>query len=404
MIVAASDGDVGENARITYGLSGELVPEFSIQPATGAIVTTKQLDRERTSGYLLTITARDNGNPPLSDTTDVEISLGDVNDNPPVFQQPTYTASVAEDALIGTSVLQVTAIDADQGFNGRVRYVLFGADSDLDTPFTLDATSGILRTSKLLDRESTAKYELLVQAVDRGTPELSGAATVTVIIDDVNDSPPSFDIPLSSDRVRLFIAENSPVGSKVGDIIARDPDEGVNAIVQYSIIGGPDADAFTLVPRPESGSAELLTRIELDYESTRKRYELLVRAASPPLRTDVIVQVNVVDVNDNVPVLSDFRLVLNNFKNHFPLGPVARVPVFDADVNDQVRAYFRVLFLHFVEMSVTSLSFPMSKFTGCRLAASFDATEKAKNNKKKASYGPSPFSPSCGHFETLQFA
>jgi cadherin EGF LAG seven-pass G-type receptor 1 len=123
----------------------------------------------------------------------------------------------------------------------------------------------------------------------------------------------------------------------VGDILARDPDEGVNAIVQYSIIGGQDAEAFTLVPRPESGLAELLTRIELDYESPRKRYEILVRAASPPLRTDVIVEINVVDVNDNVPVLNDFRLVLNNFRNYFPLGPVARVPVFDADVNDQVR-------------------------------------------------------------------
>ena len=341
LIVAASDGDVGDNARITYGLSGELVPEFSIQPATGAIITTKQLDRERTSGYLLTITARDNGNPPLSDTTDVEISLGDVNDNPPVFQQPMYTANVPEDALIGTSVLQVTATDADQGFNGRVRYVLLDAESN-DSPFTLDATSGILRTNKLLDRELVAKYDLLVQAIDRGTPELSGAASVTVIIDDVNDSPPSFNIPPSSDRVRLFIQENSPVGSKVGDILARDPDEGVNAIVQYSIIGGQDAEAFTLVPRPESGLAELLTRIELDYESPRKRYEILVRAASPPLRTDVIVEINVVDVNDNVPVLNDFRLVLNNFRNYFPLGPVARVPVFDADVNDQVRFYFKI--------------------------------------------------------------
>lgn len=107
--MAASDGDVGDNARITYSLSGdgEPVPEFAIQPATGAIVTTKLLDREKTSGFLLTITARDNGNPPLSDTTDVEISVSDVNDNPPVFQQPAYLASVPEDAVIGTSILQV---------------------------------------------------------------------------------------------------------------------------------------------------------------------------------------------------------------------------------------------------------------------------------------------------------
>lgn len=75
--MAASDGDVGDNARITYSMSGdgEPVPEFAIQPNTGAIVTTKPLDRERTSGYLLTITARDNGSPPMSDTTDVEISV-----------------------------------------------------------------------------------------------------------------------------------------------------------------------------------------------------------------------------------------------------------------------------------------------------------------------------------------
>ena len=127
------------------------------------------------------------------------------------------------------------------------------------------------------------------------------------------------------------------MGSKVGDITAHDPDEGANAVILYSIIGGNDADSFTLVPRPDVGSAELLTRVDLDYESPRKRFQLIVRAASPPLRTDIVVEVNVVDVNDNVPVLNDFRIILNNFKNFFPHGNVARVPVFDADVNDKVR-------------------------------------------------------------------
>ena len=112
LVVAASDGDVGDNARITYSLSpgdgDAAVPEFTIQPGTGAIVTTKALDREKTSGYLLTVTARDNGNPPMSDTTDVEISVSDVNDNAPVFQQASYLTSVHDDALIGTSILQVT--------------------------------------------------------------------------------------------------------------------------------------------------------------------------------------------------------------------------------------------------------------------------------------------------------
>lgn len=109
----------------------------------------------------------------------------------------------------------MTATDADQGLNSRVRYVLVPPSGGGDTgPFSLDATSGILRTSKPLDRETIAKYELVVQAVDRGTPELTGVASVTVVVEDVNDSPPQFD-GIVDGRVRLFIAENSPVGAKV---------------------------------------------------------------------------------------------------------------------------------------------------------------------------------------------
>lgn len=56
---------------------------------------------------------------------------------------------------------------------------------------------------------------------------------ITIRIEDVNDSPPAFE----SDKLTLYIAENSPVGSTVGELYARDPDEGENAVVQYSIIG-----------------------------------------------------------------------------------------------------------------------------------------------------------------------
>lgn len=103
LVVSATDNDVGLNAQITYSLGedGDHPAEFTINPQTGAIVTTKTLDRETMSGYLLTVTARDGGNPPLSDTTDVEISVTDVNDNYPVFKQAAYSGSVLEDALVG---------------------------------------------------------------------------------------------------------------------------------------------------------------------------------------------------------------------------------------------------------------------------------------------------------------
>lgn len=184
------------------------------------------------AGYLLTVTARDGGTPSLSDTTDVEITVSDVNDNAPEFRKPSYMGSIPEDALVGTSVVQISAVDADMGLNGRIRYAL-GTENSGDGSFVVDPTSGIIRTAKILDRESVGVYDLIVYAIDRGSPSLSGSVEVKVRVEDVNDSPPVFE----SDKIVMYIAENSPVGSTVGEIHARDPDEGMNAVVQYSIIG-----------------------------------------------------------------------------------------------------------------------------------------------------------------------
>lgn len=109
LVVSATDSDVGINAQITYFLNEESLNSlgtsepFAINPQTGAITTIATLDRESVSAYLLTVTAKDGGNPSLSDTTDVEISISDVNDNAPQFKVPLYQASIPEDALIGTS-------------------------------------------------------------------------------------------------------------------------------------------------------------------------------------------------------------------------------------------------------------------------------------------------------------
>lgn len=270
--------------------------------------------------------------PPLSDTTDVEIIVTDVNDNVPQFKKASYAGSVAEDALVGTSVLQISATDADQGLNGRIRYT-FTNGNDGDEAFSIDPTSGVIRTNKNLDRERVAKYELVVYAIDRGSPALSASVVITVQVEDINDSPPVFD----GEKIVLYISENSPIGSTVGEIHAHDPDEGPNAVVQYSIIGGDDANSFSLVTRPGSEKAELLTMVELDYESSHKKYDIVVRAASPPLRNDINVEVHVTDVNDNAPLLQNFQVIFNNFRNCFPTDSIGRVPAFDADVSDQVR-------------------------------------------------------------------
>ncbi|XP_053677097.1 protocadherin-like wing polarity protein stan [Anopheles nili] len=342
LVVSASDSDVGINAQITYLLNDESVnglganEPFTINAQTGAIITNAKLDRESTSGYLLTVTAKDGGNPSLSDTTDVEISVTDVNDNAPVFKVPLYQATIPEDALIGTSVVQIAATDLDMGLNGRVKYALSQRDMD-EGSFVVDPISGVIRSNKGLDRESIPVYHLTAIASDKGTPTMSSSVEVQIRLDDVNDSPPTF----TSDKLTLYVPENSPVGSVVGEIYAHDPDEGVNAIVHYSIIGGDDSNSFSLVTRPGSDRAQLLTMTELDYESTRKRFELIIRAASPPLRNDVYVEILVTDVNDNAPVLGDFQVIFNNFRDCFPSGVIGRIPAFDADVTDKLT--YRIL-------------------------------------------------------------
>lgn len=342
LVVSATDADVGINAQITYSLNDDSLnglgsnDPFSINPQTGAIVTNALLDREIKDGYLLTVTAKDGGHPSLSDTTDVEVSVTDVNDNAPTFKIPLYQASIPEDALIGTSVIQISATDLDTGLNGRIKYMLSQKDVE-DGSFVVDPTSGTIRSNKALDRESVAVYHLTAIAVDKGSPPLSSSVEVQVRLEDVNDSPPTF----PSDKITLYVPENSPVGSVVGEIHAHDPDEGVNAIVQYSIIGGDDSNSFSLVTRPGSERAQLLTMTELDYESSRKRFELIIRAASPPLRNDVHVEILVTDVNDNAPVLKDFQVIFNNFRDHFPSGEIGRIPAFDADVTDKLT--YRIL-------------------------------------------------------------
>nr|XP_049702759.1 protocadherin-like wing polarity protein stan isoform X2 [Helicoverpa armigera] len=344
LVVSATDSDVGVNAQITYSLSSEISneavthhdQEFVINPQTGAITTNKLLDRETMSGYLLTVTARDGGVPSLSDTTDVEISVVDVNDNAPVFKQQLYTATIMEDALVGTSVTQVSATDADVGLNGRVHYELEPKDRE-EGSFVVDPASGVIRTNKALDRESVATYDLKALAIDGGTPPLSSTVIVHIKVEDINDSPPVFE----SDCLTFYIPENSPIGTTVGEIYAHDPDEGANAVVYYSIKGGDDSNSFSLETRQGSDKAELVTMVDLDYESPRKKYELIIRAASPPLWNDVRVEILVTDVNDNAPMMKDFQIIFNNYKDCFPVGPFGRVPAYDADVTDKLQ--YRIL-------------------------------------------------------------
>lgn len=330
--VLAFDNDVGENARITYTMDDN--EAFQINPVSGEIIVKHPLDREKLPGYTVSVTATDNGRPAKSDTADVEIIVLDVNDNSPQFVETSYGGSTLENAIVGTSILTISAKDADIRANGMIRYTFEGGNNG-GGDFKLDPTLGILRIAKPLDRERVSRYELKAFAVDRGIPERSTSVMINIQIEDVNDNAPWFE----SSVLHYEIMENSPIGSTVAVISAKDPDEGANSEVLYNIAGGPDEDSFALKTRPNE-PAVISTLTELDYESGKTQYSLVVRAGSSHLFSEVTIIIHVIDVNDNVPQLKDFTVIFNNFKNYFPTGEIGRVPASDPDVNDELKYEF----------------------------------------------------------------
>ncbi|XP_036288227.1 cadherin EGF LAG seven-pass G-type receptor 3 isoform X1 [Pipistrellus kuhlii] len=329
VVISASDDDVGENARITYLLEDHL-PQFRIDAASGAITLQAPLDYEDQVTYTLAITARDNGIPQKADTTYVEVMVNDVNDNAPQFVASRYAGLVSEDAPPFTSVLQISATDRDAHANGRVQYT-FQNGEDGDGDFTIEPTSGIVRSVRRLDREARPVYELTAYAVDRGVPPLRTPVGIQVTVQDVNDNAPVF--PAEEFEVR--VKENSVVGSVVAQITAADPDEGPNAHVMYQIVEGNIPELFQM----DIFSGELTALVDLDYEA-RQEYVIVVQATSAPLVSRATVHVRLVDQNDNSPVLNNFQILFNNYVSNrsdtFPSGVIGRIPAYDPDVSDHL--------------------------------------------------------------------
>lgn len=333
--VLALDDDVGENARITYSLSP--MPVFSIDPDTGIITTRQRLDRETVSLYALTVTATDNGKPSRSATAEISVTVKDVNDNKPEFSKYKYEGSVSEDALPGFKILNITAVDKDEGINGQVRYTFEGGN-DGGGAFSID-NQGWIRLAKEIDREVKPSYDLVALAIDLDpiNPQ-SSSVVIHIDVSDVNDNSPIF----QNKEFVVMIDENSPIGSTVAVISAVDPDVGVNALVDYTIASGGDSDKFQLSGRRDD-PAIITSLVKLDYEEGKKEYEITLRAASGTRISTAKVIIKVQDINDNVPILEDFSIIFNNFGGTFPSGPIGKIPAFDPDVSDRDRLVYKIL-------------------------------------------------------------
>uniref|UniRef100_A0A671XYP4 Cadherin 10 n=1 Tax=Sparus aurata TaxID=8175 RepID=A0A671XYP4_SPAAU len=264
-----SNMDKGDG-NVKYVLTGDGAGTlFLIDEKSGDIHATKRLDREEKAMYTLVAKVLDrNTNAELEPDTEFNIKIHDINDNAPKFAKEIYFASVPEMSEVGTSVVTVTASDADDQTYGNSAKLVYSILQG-QPYFSVDSENGTIKTALPgMDREVKENYQVVIQAKDMAGQMggLSGTTTVSITLSDVNDSPPRF-----ANRKTPFLS--TEIGGAIGRIKADDPDVGRNAEMEYSIVGGHDM--FNIITDQTTQEGVIVIKKALDYESKRD-YEFRV--------------------------------------------------------------------------------------------------------------------------------
>ncbi|XP_051465340.1 cadherin-18 isoform X3 [Apus apus] len=342
-----SNSDKGDGS-VKYILTGEGAGTiFIIDDTTGDIHSTKSLDREQKTHYVLHAQAIDRRtNKPLEPESEFIIKVQDINDNAPKFTDGPYIVTVPEMSEMGTSVLQVTATDADDptyGNSARVVYSILQGQPY----FSVDPKTGVIRTAlHNMDREAREHYSVVIQAKDMAgqVGGLSGSTTVNITLTDVNDNPPRF----PQKHYQLYVPESAQVGSAVGKIKANDADTGSNADMKYTIINGDGSGVFSISTDKETREGILSLKKPLNYEK-KKSYTLNIEGANThldfrfshlgPFKDVTMLKVIVGDV-DEPPLFTMPSYVMEVYENAKIGTTVGTVTAQDPDTASSLVRYF----------------------------------------------------------------
>ncbi|NXP53976.1 CADH9 protein, partial [Heliornis fulica] len=306
-----TDQDKGDG-NLKYILTGDGAGSlFIIDENTGDIHAAKKLDREEKSLYVLRAKAIDRKTGrQVEPESEFIIKIHDINDNEPKFTKDLYTASIPEMSGVGTSVIQVTATDADDANYGNSAKVVYSILQG-QPYFSVDPETGIIKTALPdMSRENREQYQVVIQAKDMGGQMggLSGTTTVNITLTDVNNNPPRF--PQST--YHFSSHESAPPGTPLGRIKANDPDVGENAEIEYSISNGDGSDMFDIITDKDTQEGIITVKKHLDFEN-KMLYTLRVEATNThpdprflqlgPFKDTALVKISVEDL-DEPPVFS----------------------------------------------------------------------------------------------------
>ncbi|XP_070769961.1 protocadherin gamma-A11-like [Enoplosus armatus] len=317
-IINVQDRDSETNGQVRCSIQ-QNVP-FKLVPSIKnyySLVTTGQLDRELVSDYNVTITATDEGSPPLSSSKTVELSVADINDNPPVFEEQSYSAYVTENNKPGSTLCSVTARDPDWRQNGTVIYSLLPGEvngAPVSSYLSVNGDTGVIHAVRSFDYEQFRSFKVHVMARDNGSPPLSSNVTVSVFISDVNDNSPQilYPAPEGNSFMTELVPKAAHGGSLVSKVIAVDSDSGQNAWLSYHIVKSTDPGLFTIGLH----SGEIRTQRDIS-ESDSMKQNLIVAVkdnGQPSLSATCSMYLLISDNLAEVPELKDISYDEKNSK------------------------------------------------------------------------------------------
>ncbi|XP_061179373.1 protocadherin Fat 4-like [Saccostrea echinata] len=331
--VTCTDADSSVNSDVTLSIvAGNTVNAFRI---TGDVIEVNSvLDYETINKYVLLIEGKDKGIPSRSSTATVDIEIT------PVYPQPRFASNVQTTTIPENTVVGTTVFDSDATIGGALEnkdlaYTITAGNSE--GKFAVNENTGELSVIGILDRDTTASYDVTISAVNIQQTTLRDLITVTVTLSDINDNKPIFSVP----KYSFTISETSSINTIVGVLTASDKDTGANSVLSFSIISGENSADFAI--DPSTGQLQVNSVLNAPL---RSYYALIVQAAdggTPSLTSKAEVDITVIDINDNSPIFSPavVSIKVNEILNIS--SAVYSVYATDADSGANARLTYSIL-------------------------------------------------------------
>ncbi|XP_072486686.1 protocadherin beta-17-like [Notamacropus eugenii] len=298
-VFSIRDRDSGDNGRMTCSMQEDLPFVLKQQFENIYILVTEEtLDRENRAEYNITITVTDFGSPRLKTEHNITVTISDINDNPPIFNQTTYTLYLRENNSPAIHIGSVSASDRDTGTNAKVTYSLLPLEDEnlpLFSYISISSDNGNLYALRSLDYETIQTFQFTVRATDGGSPALSSTALIRVVVQDENDNSPFVLYPLQNGTAPCndLVPRSADPGYLVTKVVAVDGDSGQNSWLSYQLLKATDPGLFTIWAH--NGEVHTARPIS-DRDSIKQKLLVLVKDnGQPPLSTAATLNVMLVD-------------------------------------------------------------------------------------------------------------